>query len=82
VIEVSAVSNGAADVERPHVGDRFVDYEKLMVGDSRQFEGLPARARVRDDVPMLLEDTLQGPTHPVIAAGNQSKRWTFNGELH
>ena len=57
-------------------------YEKIVVGESRQLEALRAGACVRDDVPALLEDALQSPTHPIVAAGNQRKRRTFNGQLH
>jgi hypothetical protein len=58
VIEVVALSNGSADVDRFHIDEGFVEYQEVVIGQTRQLHGLHARAGVRDDVPMLLEDAL------------------------
>jgi hypothetical protein len=70
VIELSAIPDRSAHVERPNIGERFIEYEEVMVGEAGQLQGLRAGSGVRDDVPMLLKDALQRPAHPIVAAGN------------
>ena len=82
VIELCALPNRSADVDRFHVDEGFVEYQEIVIGETRQFHGLHARAGVRDDVPVLLKDALQRPAHPIVAAGNQSKRRTFPRHFH
>ena len=82
MIEASAVADRTAHIQCSHVGEGFVDNEEIVVCESRQLEALRAGACVRDDVAALLEDALQSPTHPIVAAGDQRKRRTFNGQLH
>jgi hypothetical protein len=82
VIVASAIADGAAQIQRGHVGEGFVDNENVVVGESRELEALRAGACVRDDVTALLEDALQSPTHPIVAAGDERERRPFNGQLH
>ena len=79
VIELRAVTNGPAYLHRIHVGEGFIQYQKIVIRESCQLEGLGARARVSDDVPVLLEYALQSPTHPIVSAGDQSKGRAIQG---
>ena len=82
MIVASAIADRAAHFEGSHVGEGFVHNENVVVGESRELEALRAGACVRGDVPALLEDALQSPTHPIVAAGDQRERRPFNGQLH
>src|SRR6202521_3947775 len=82
VIELCALPNGATNVDRSQIVEGFVEHQEIWIGETRQLQGLHARARMRDDVAVLLKDALQGPAHPIVAAGNQGERRTFLGQLH
>jgi len=62
--------------------DVTVDDEEIVVGEFGELEALRPGPSVRDNVTAHLEHVLQSPTHPIVAAGNQGKRRTFNGQLH
>jgi hypothetical protein len=80
MIELRAVSDYPADLECIDVGERFIEHEKVVIGESRQLHRLRAGAGVRDDVPMLLKDALQSSAHPIVAAGNEGEVGTFRGQ--
>ena len=48
-----AIVDGAADLECLYVGERFVEYEEVVIGEPGQLHRLRTRAGVRDDVPVL-----------------------------
>ena len=74
--------NRTAHIDRFHIDEGFVEHQEVVIGETRQLHGLHARAGVRDDVPVLLEDALQRPAHPIVAAGNQGERRTVLGQFH
>jgi hypothetical protein len=82
MIVLRAVSDGATQFERGDVGEGFVEHEQVVIGQSRELQGLHAGACVRDNVPALLKYILQRSAHPVIAAGDQGQRRTFTEQLH
>ena len=82
MIELGAVPNDTTHIDRPNVGEGFVENEEVVIGESRQLHRLRAGARIGHDVPVLLKDALQRPAHRVIAAGNQCEWRTFQGQFH
>ena len=82
MVELSALSNCATDCHCFHIFEGFVEHQQIVIGETRQLQGLGAGTGVGDDVAVLLKDALQGPTHPIVAAGNQGERRTFQGQLH
>ena len=53
-----------------------------MIGELRQLHRLRARAGIRDDVPVLLEDALERSAHPIVATSNQGKWRPVQEQLH
>jgi uncharacterized protein YbaR (Trm112 family) len=71
VIELQALVNRPAHIDCFDIDEGFVEHQEIVIGQARELHGLDTRARVRDDIPVLLKDALQRSAHPIIGAGNQ-----------
>ncbi|HEX2671130.1 MAG TPA: hypothetical protein VHM25_09685 [Polyangiaceae bacterium] len=82
VVELGSVTDAPAGRNGVDVSQRFVEHQKVMVGQAGEFESLSCRSRMRGYVPMLLKHGFQCSTHQVVAARNQCERRSFERHLH